>query len=121
MAAERRTSLILLVLLIVLVFVYHIGLSIYFVVGLEPLPTFEFLYTAGFLCGAVWWLRADTLRSPVVSIYCHGLLVGIGWIIVIPYHLLKTRGVRGLIPLLALVGAYVISQIFAAAVYVAFS
>src|SRR5829696_6439968 len=118
---ERKTSLIMLVLLGTLVFVYHIGLGIYHTQGLEPLPTFEFLYTAAFLCGVVWWLKAETGKSAVRSIYCPGVLVGIGWLIVIPYHLLKTRGLRGLIPLLALHGLMVVSQIVNAILYIAFS
>ena len=117
---ERKTSLIMLVLLGTLVFVYHIGLGIYHTKGLEPLPTFEFLYTATFLCGVVWWLKAETGTSAVRSIYCPGVLVGLGWLIVIPYHLLKTRGLRGLIPFLALLGLMVVSQIFGAILYVAF-
>jgi hypothetical protein len=110
----------MLVLLGVLVFVYHFGVGIYYARGLEPLPTFEFLYTAGFLCGVVWWLKAEARRSAVNPVYCSGLLVGIGWLIIIPYHLLKTRGVRGLIPLLALIGSFLLAQILAAVVYITF-
>ena len=108
----------MLVLLIVLIFVYHIGLAIYYAQQVEPLPTFEFLYQAAFLCGVVWWLRAEAKSSAVKPIYCQGLLVSIGWLIIIPYHLLKTRGVKGLIPLFALIGALVVSQVIASVVYV---
>ncbi|HEY6659693.1 MAG TPA: hypothetical protein VI031_01080 [Pyrinomonadaceae bacterium] len=41
-------SLIILVLLGLLVFVYHFSNGIYYAQGIEPLPTTEFLYTAGF-------------------------------------------------------------------------
>ena len=107
----------MLVLFGVLVFVYHLGRGIYFARGLEPLPTVEFLYNAGFLCGVVWWLRAETKSSPVARTYCEGLLVGMGWIFIIPYHLLKTRGVKGLIPLLALIFTFIASKVLAAVVY----
>src|SRR5688572_16633793 len=103
---ERFSSLPMLVLLAILVFVYHFGVGIYYAHGLEPLPTFEFLYTAAFLCGVVWWLQADARRYKVEQVYCPGLLVGVGWIVMIPYHLFKTRGIRGFIPLLALVGSF---------------
>ena len=106
----------MLILLGVLVFVYHLGRGIYFARGLEPLPTVEFLYTAGFLCGVVWWLRAEATSSPVARTYCEGLLVAIGWIIIIPYHLLKTRGVKGLIPLFALIFTFIASYVLAAVV-----
>ena len=105
------------VLLLVLVFVYHFGLGIYSVSGLEPSPTFEFLETAAFVCGVVWWLRAEAQTSTVKRFYCLGLLVGVGWIIIVPYHLIKTRGVRGLIPLLALIASFVAAYLLAAVVY----
>ena len=80
----------------------------------------EFLYTAAFLCGVVWWLNAEAGTSAVKRVYCRGLLVAAGWLIIIPYHLLKTRGVKGLIPLVALVGSFVIAYISALVVYMIF-
>ena len=106
----------MLVLLGVLVFVYHVGIGIYNALGLEPLPAFEFLYTGGFLCGVVWWLRAEAKSSPVARIYCDGVLIGMGWIFIIPYHLLKTRGVKGLIPLAALIFTFVAAKVLSAVV-----
>jgi hypothetical protein len=119
--AERKTSLIMLVLLIALIVVYHVGVIIYFAVGLEPLPTFEFLYSFGFLCGVVWFLKAESDRSAVAQAYCPGVTVGMGWLFLLPYHLLKSRGVRGLIPLFLLVGTYLLLQILAVIVYVIFA
>jgi hypothetical protein len=43
-----------------------------------------------------------------------------GAIFVVPYHLLKTRGVKGLLPLLVLVGSYFGSQILAVIFYFVF-
>jgi hypothetical protein len=111
----------MLVLLIILIFLYHAGAAIYYVQGVEPLPVFEFLYQAAFLCGVVWLLNAETKRSGVTSIYCQGMLVGFGWLIIIPYHLLTTRGVRGLIPVFALLGSFLIAQIFLSVFYLAFT
>lgn len=107
----------MLVLLGVLIFVYHFGIGIYSAGGLEPSPAFEFLYTVAFLCCAVWWLRAEPRRSAVTNVYCLGLLIGAGWIVMIPYHLFKTRGVKGLIPLGALIGTFLAAHILAAFVY----
>ena len=120
MINERKASLPLLILLATLVIVYHFGVGIYYAGGLEPLPAFEFLYTAAFLCGVVWWLKADARSSAVNSVYCPGLIVGIGWLIIIPYHLFKTRGLRGLIPLLGLIGSFLLAHILAALVYMTF-
>jgi len=108
----------MLVLLIALIVIYHVGIIIYFAVGLEPLPAFEFLYSFGFLCGVVWFLKAESDRSVASRAYCPGVTVGMGWLFLLPYHLLKSRGVRGLIPLFLLLGTYLLLQIIAAIVYV---
>ena len=110
----------MLVLLIVLTFVYHTGQTLYVLLQVEPLPTFEFLHIAGLACGVVWWLRAEVKSSGVKALYCDGLLVTAGWIIILPYHLLKTRGVKGFIPLAALLGALIASQVVATVVYTVF-
>jgi hypothetical protein len=115
---ERKTSFIMMVLLIALMVVYHVGIIIYFALGLEPLPTFEFLYSFGFLCGVVWFLKAESDRSVAARAYCPGVTVGMGWFFLVPYHLLKSRGVRGLIPLFLLIGTYLLLHTVAAIVYV---
>ena len=109
----------MLVLLAILIFVYHFAASVYLIAGIEPSASTEFLYVAGFPCAAIWWLRGDTSKSAATPVYCHGLLMTVGWFVIIPYHLFKTRGVRGLLPLLLLIGSYVLSQLAAAVVYIA--
>jgi hypothetical protein len=111
----------MLVLLILMIVVYHVGQIIYFVLGEEPLPTFEFLYTFGFICGIVWFFKAEAERSEVARAYCPGVTIGMAWIFLLPYHLIKSRGVRGLIPLFALVGVYIALQALAAIVYVMYT
>jgi len=118
---DRSSSLPMLVLLVVLVFVYRFGIITYQAWDLEPSPTFEFLYTAAFLCGFVWWLKAEARTSAAKDVYCLGLLVGTGWIIMIPYHLFKTRGLRGFIPLLALLLSFITAYLLAVFVYMALS
>ena len=118
MIAERKSSLIMLVLMIALMIVYHVGVIIYFALDLEPLPSFEFLYTYGFLCGVIWFLKAEADRSALARVYCPGITLGMGWVFLLPYHLLKSRGLRGLIPLFALIGTYLTLQVLAAIVYV---
>jgi hypothetical protein len=120
MIAAQKRPVTMLVLLSVLVFVYNLGAGIYYAVGLDPL-VFDLLYRAAFACGVVWWLRAEATRSAVFPIYCPGVLVSAGWLIIIPYHLLKTRGERGLIPLLALFGSFFAARILAGAAYLVLS
>lgn len=111
----------MLVLLGILVFVYHFRIGIYSAGGLEPSPAFEFLYTVAFFWLVIWWLKAETRRYAIKPVYCLGLLVGVGWMIIIPYHLFKTRGVRGLIPLCALICSFLVAHILGVIVYLIFS
>ena len=119
MIAEQNRSLIILVLLGVGIFIYHLGRGILDARGVEPGPGLEFLYTAFFLCGVVWWLRAEMQSSTVTRLYCAGLMAFTAWPIIIPYHLLKTRGVKGLVPLFALIGTFISARILATVIYLA--
>ena len=121
MIGGQKRSLIMLVLLGLSIFVYHVGLGILSACGMEPLPTFEFLYQGAFLCGVVWWLKAEAQSSPIKDIYCAGMLVGAAWPIIIPYHLLKTRGIRGLLPLFGLIATFVFAKLLASVIYLGFS
>jgi hypothetical protein len=111
----------MLVLFAILIFIYNFAAGLYALTGVEPLPTVEFLYLAAFPWGAIWWFRSETQKSDLQRVYCHGMLMNVGWFVIIPYHLLKTRGWRGLLPLLVLVSTYVGSLVMAAVVYAVFS
>jgi hypothetical protein len=100
----------MLVLLAVLVFVYHTAHSFFYFRGMELLPAVEFLYYAAFLCGVGWWIRGENRKHGIGSFYCDGVLIANGWLLLIPYYLWKTRGVRGFIPLLALIVVFVVAQ-----------
>jgi hypothetical protein len=102
----------MLVLLGLLVFVHTLASGIYIYNNLQPLPTWDFLYEGAFRTGVVWALKADTRKSAAQSVYCSGLIFS-GWLFAAPYHLLKTRGAVGLIPILALMGCLVAAQILA--------
>jgi len=109
----------MLILLTILIFIYNFTAMFYQLCGLEPLPTVEFLYIASLPCAVVWWLRQEKLKSAVNPVYCEGLLVSYGWIFIIPYHLVQTRGVRGLLPLFVLIASYFGSQVLAVVFYFA--
>jgi hypothetical protein len=57
----------------------------------------------------------------MTPVYCLGLLVSVAGMIVIPYHLFKTRGVRGLIPILGLIGVLIAALFVEVLVYTLFS
>jgi hypothetical protein len=115
----QKSSLILLVLLGLLLFVYNLGNDIYLYNGWERIPTWDFLYQAAFLSGVVWAVKADARKSAVQSIYCSGFILSIGWFFAVPYHLFKTRGAVGLLPILALLGCIVVGRIVALVLYLA--
>lgn len=108
----------MLILLAILIFIYHFIAMFYLLARIEPSPTVEFLYLAALPCGIVWWFRSEKRKSAVSHLYCDGLMACYGCLFTVPYHLLKTRGVKGLLPLLALVGSYLASQVLAVTVYV---
>jgi hypothetical protein len=110
----------MLVLFAILIFIYNFTASLYALTGVEPLPTVEFLYIAAFPWGAIWWFKSETQQSDLRRLYCHGMLMNFGWFVIIPYHLFKTRGWRGFLPMLALVGTYVLSIVMASIVYAVF-
>lgn len=110
----------MLILLAILIFIYNFTAVFYFLCHIEPLPTVDFLYLAAFPCGVVWWLRAEQRKTPVKDLYCEGLLVNYGWAFIIPYQLLKTRGVKGLLPIVALLASYFGSMVLAAVFYFLF-
>ncbi|HKS08666.1 MAG TPA: hypothetical protein VJS13_03905 [Pyrinomonadaceae bacterium] len=110
----------MLILLIILIFVYNFTAMFYQLAGLERLPTVEFLYIATLPCAVVWWFRKENVKSAVNPVYCQGLLASYGWIFMVPYHLVQTRGVKGLVPLFALLASYFGSQVLAVIFYFAF-
>ena len=107
----------MLVLFAILIFIYNFAAALLRASGVELSPAVEFLYAAAFPCAAIWWLRSDAYRSSVKPLYCQGVMMGAGWFVIIPYHLLKTRGAKGFLPLLLLVGSFVAAQLAAAVVY----
>jgi len=108
----------MLVLFAILIFIYNFAAALFFASGFELSPAVEYLYAAAFPCAAIWWLRSDAYHSSVKPLYCHGMMMGAAWFVIIPYHLLKTRGAKGFLPLLLLAGSFVGAQLAAAVVYV---
>ncbi|MDQ3650284.1 MAG: hypothetical protein M3458_08450 [Acidobacteriota bacterium] len=112
---------VLLLLLAILVSFYHTGIGLYYALGLEPSPLFSFLYRAGLLCSVVWWLQGDSRKYKAPPVYCLGMLVSVAWMVVIPYHLFKTRGRKGLIVIVGLVIVFIFSQFLAVMTYMLLS
>ena len=95
------------VLLYLLVFVGQAAAGFYWASEAEPSPAFSLLYGLGFLWGVGWWLRRDGRRRGVRWVLDLGMFLYIAWPFIMPYHLLKTRGAEGLLPILAFGAVYV--------------
>jgi len=61
-----------------------------------------------------YWLERDTRQTRVMRVWDRAWFFAIGWPVVVPYYLVKTRGTRGgLSVILAWVGVYAIAHIAA--------
>jgi hypothetical protein len=92
--------------------------GVYFARGAEPPPAFAFLYPLCFLWVVGWWLREDSRARGVSWVFDMGLFLYIAWPFVMPYYLLKTRGVKGLLSILAFAVAYVGALVAGATLYI---
>lgn len=53
-----------------------------------------------------WWLLADSRKRGVSWVYDTGFLVYVAWPILMMCYLLKTRGAKALLVMLAFIGVY---------------
>ena len=74
---------------------------------IEAPPAFTLLHWAAQLWIIGWWLRTDSRKRGVVWVYDLGFFLCIAWPFVVLYYLVKTRGTKGLLVILAFIGAYV--------------
>ena len=94
------------ILLYSVVLITQIARGIYLGEQIEPPGAFTLLYWLAFLWIIGWWLRTDSRKRGVASVYDMGFFLYIGWPLVMTYYLVKTRGAKGLLVVLGLVGAY---------------
>jgi hypothetical protein len=105
--------------LVLLLVTYEIGSGILKARDLES-PALDFLLRVGLLWSVVWWLKADSRRRGVRQVYCLGLLATVGWFILLPYHLLRTRGAAGLLVILLFVAIVIGGGFLGVVTYVMF-
>jgi hypothetical protein len=80
--------------------------GVYLASGREAPPTFAAVYVFGFLWMIGWWFRDDSKRRQIRWVYDIGFFLYLAWPFVLPYYLLKSRGVKGIIAVLAFIGVY---------------
>src|ERR1044072_3125073 len=105
------------ILLVVLILIYNFSFSFLQLSGADPSALGELLYNALFICAAGWWLKSEMHKHRLQPLYCNGLMLQAGWLIVMPYYMFKTRGIKGLIPLAIVFGAFVLAQFLAVVVH----
>lgn len=94
-------------LVYVLTIIAQLATGIYLAGDVEPPPAFTLLYALSFLWVMGWWLLKDSKLRSVSSVLDMGLFLYIAWPVVMPYYLIKTRGLRGLLAILVFAVVYV--------------
>lgn len=92
--------------------------GIYLSHGIEPSAAYTFLYTIGFLWVIGWWVKTDSRKYGIAWVMDMGLLVYMAWPFFMPYYLVKTRGLKGLLYVFAFVSVYVAAFVAGIVVYV---
>ena len=105
-------------LLYIFLTVTQIISGVYLASELEPPPSFTLLYALGFLWVIGWWLLRDSRERSVEWVLDMGLFLYIAWPLIMPYYLLKTRGVKGLLVILGFIGVYLGALVAGVALYV---
>ena len=92
-------------LLYIYVTLNQIAHGIYSASPIEPPPAFTLTDYVGLLWILGWWLLTDSRKHGVAWVYDIGFFLSIAWPFIMPYYLVKTRGAKGLLLILAFVGA----------------
>ncbi|MGO9272555.1 MAG: hypothetical protein ACLQOO_20370 [Terriglobia bacterium] len=79
--------------------------------GIEPSMAFRFLTYVGFLALMSYWVQKDSSRSAVWRVFDLGFFMYLLWPVIVPYYLIKTRGPKGLLPIIGFIGAYFVAGI----------
>jgi hypothetical protein len=94
-----------------------IARGIYLAGEIEPPAAFTFIIFAGYLWIVGWWLLTDSRKRGVAWVYDIGFFLYLVWPLILPYYLLKTRGAKGLLLILAFVGTYFAASLVGMALY----
>jgi len=90
---------------------------LYFAYGFQPSPFYEALSALGFWGILCWWLRADSKKFGYTWFLDIGFFVYVAWVLIIPYYLFKTRGVRAFITMLLFAGIFIAAYLLSLIVY----
>src|ERR1041384_4901395 len=88
------------ILLYLYLIITELANGIYSARGIEPPGIYYLLYPIGFLWVIGWWLMRDSRKRGVRWVFDMGFFLYIAWPFIMPYYLIKTRGVKGLLTIL---------------------
>ena len=106
------------ILLYLYLIITQLANGLYTAGNAEPPAIYYLLYPIGFLWVIGWWLMRDSRNRGVRWVFDMGLFLYIAWPFIMPYYLIKTRGVKGLLTILIFVAAYVGAYVAGVALYV---
>ena len=98
----------------------NVGAAVASTYGRSVPPAFLSLYLLGFQWVLAWWVLDDARQRRIPTSIDHGWFAFFAWPIVLPYHLLQTRGIRGGFVLLSFAGLFVASYLIAVLVWLVF-
>jgi hypothetical protein len=104
-------------LLYIFIILTQIPQGFYSAGQIEPPPAFTLIFSAGLLWIVGWWLLTDSRKRDIPWIFDIGFFLSIAWPFVIPYYLLKTRGSKGLLLILAFISTYIAALVVGIILY----
>lgn len=84
--------------------------------GFDPGFAFDLLGRVAFVWLLWWWLMSDSRRLGVTWPMDLGFFIFIAGLLLVPYHLIKARGPKGLIGIAAFLGVFIAGRFLGAIV-----
>lgn len=106
------------ILLYLFVVVTQFLTGVYVAIGIEPPSLFQILNRLGFLWIIGWWLWNDSKKRQIPWVYDTGFFLYLVWPFFLPYHLLKSRGAKGLLSIGAFILVYIVAAVAGFALYI---
>jgi hypothetical protein len=97
----------------------NVGNALYAASGRAPSGAFLILDYVGFGFAVAYWIHADSRRFGVREGLDQGWFTYAAWPVVLPYHLFKTRGVRGAFTLAGLIALFAATYLASLLVFLA--
>lgn len=95
----------------------NVGWAVAAAYSLPLRPGFLFLYFLGVQWAIAWWVVVDSRRHGLGTSIDHGWFVFFAWPVALPYHLIKTRRIRGCLVLAGMIALFVASYLLAVVVF----